>query len=187
MMIFAEAGSRDPCLHRQPHSPSSPVEPGSPRSQLWTSWHRHSPHFLANAIRKLPLSEAGNYPGSILDHQQHILGVCGGGCQFVAIGTCPASIYGAFRPCHLGWHLPNEGSLCRHQAVSSSTPAARGPLVLPLLQSCPSADSHAGRAAEGGVRAGCLALGHAPSLEEPGASGRAGGNEQKHKQRVTSS
>lgn len=29
-------------------------------------------------------------------------------CQFVAIGTCPASIYGAFRPRHLGRHLPNE-------------------------------------------------------------------------------
>lgn len=77
--------------------------------------------------------------------------------------------------------------LCRHWAGSSSTPAARGPPVLSLLQGSPSADSQAGRAAEGGVRAVRLALRHAPSLEEPGGSSRAGGNEQKHKQRVTSS
>lgn len=53
--------------------------------------------------------KAGNYPGSILDRQQHVLGalcVCVCACQFVAIGTCPASINQAFRLRHLlGWHL----------------------------------------------------------------------------------
>lgn len=107
--VFAEAGSRHLHLHGEPQISSSLVQPGSPRSQF-LSWHRHSPHFLVNATRKLPPSEAGNYPGSILGCQQHILGAGweegGYVCQFMATGTCPACIYQALRPGHLlGWHL----------------------------------------------------------------------------------
>lgn len=53
--FFAEPGSRDPHLHREPHSPSSPMRPGSPGSQF-LSRHRHCPNSLANATGKLAIT-----------------------------------------------------------------------------------------------------------------------------------
>lgn len=80
--------------------------PAARLSQEPVSVLAHSPHFLVTGTRKFPPSEAGNYPGSILSCQQHILGAGweegGYMCQFVAIETCPASMYQALRPCHLG-------------------------------------------------------------------------------------
>lgn len=81
-----------------------------------------------------------------------------------------------------------EEYLSADTGATSLPPLLTEVLLSLLLRCCAPADGRAGRAGEGGVRAGRLAPGHAPSLARWGRRGETGeGNEQKHKQRVTSS
>lgn len=147
MAFFAEAGSRDPYLHREPHSLPKPraarlsQEPVSTQtlSQFPSKCHR----------------EAGNYSGSILDCQQHVLGA--GRCVHVSLWPQEHAQHPFTEHSDLLIFLD---SIFMEEHLSADTRAMSSPpllteVLLPslLLRCCPPADGRTGRAGEGGVRA----------------------------------
>lgn len=136
-----------------------------------------------DATRKLPPSKAGKYLESILEH------VLGSSVSVCGHRNVPSIHILSIQALSSSWMAPPQNmALSRCQAMISSAPTDQGP-PFPAAAAL-SLHSRLGRAGEGGVRAGCLAPGHAPSFARWERLGEVRGgeeNEQKQKQRVTSS
>lgn len=174
---FAEARS-GAHLDGEPQNPYSPAQPGSPSSQI-VSWHRYGLHFLVDATRILPPSKSGKYLGSILEH---VVGERGLHVSVCGHRNVPRIHVLSIQALSSSWMAPSQNmALCRCQAMISSAPTDQGPPfpAAAALSPC----SQLGRAGERGVRAACLALGHAPSLAHWGRLGEEGGRGEMNKNR----
>lgn len=124
-----------------------------------------------DATRILPSSKASKYLGSILEH---IIGARGLHVSFCGHRNVPSIHVLSIQALSSFWMASSQNmALCRCQAMISSASTDQGPPfpAAAALSLC----SQLGRAGKGGVRAACLALGHAPSLARWGRLGEAGG------------
>lgn len=124
-----------------------------------------------DVTRILPPSKSGKYLGNIFEHVAGARGLHVSVCGHRNVPSIHALSIQALSS---SWMASSQNmALCRRQAMISSAPIDQGPPfpAAAALSLC----SQLGRAGEGGVRAACLALSHAPSLAHWGRPGEARG------------